>query len=157
MEPNVGRLFAPVGLPGSGKSTYLQTHFDVERQDVLVLDDHQANAIANSPDPQWSRGRGAATDALRDGRSVVISDVAYCHAAALERLVDVMKQDVPGVDVEVTYFANDPCGAKHNVRLGGRRTMDRELGLIDLLSPDYRPPDDAMPIVRGSAPSAEGA
>lgn len=153
MEPELGRLFVLVGLPGSGKSTYLQGPFQVDHQDVLVLDDYQAHAVANSPDPQWSRNRRAAIDALRDGQSVIISDIAYCHPAALEQIVDLMKRDMPGIDIELIYFANDPCSAKHNVRLRGRQNVDRELGLIEVLSLDYRPPDDAIPIIKGSTPS----
>lgn len=67
-----------------------------------------------------------------------------------------MREDVPGIDVELIYFANDPSSAGHNVRLRGREGWSRELELIADLSKDYQPPEDAMPIIRGTPPPGDG-
>lgn len=74
---------------------------------MLILDDYQANAIANLPDPQWSRNRTAAVAAMQDGRSVLVSDISYCRPDVHARLLELMRQDVPGVDIESMYFEND--------------------------------------------------
>lgn len=153
----VGRLYVLVGLPGSGKSTFLDRSFHVEQPDVLILDDYQANAIASHPDPQWSRNRPAAVEALRSGQPVLISDVTYCRRSALDRVMSLMREDVPGVDIELIHFANDPSSAEHNVRLRGRDGLAREVELIEALSKDYQPPEGAMPIIRGTSPSDERA
>ncbi|WP_197026018.1 AAA family ATPase [Nocardioides sp. URHA0020] len=150
MGQPVGILHVLVGLPGSGKSTYLNEHFKVEHPDVLVLDDYQADAILGRPDPEWSRNRPAAIEALRNGQSVLISDVAYCRARALSRIISLMRADVPALDVNVIYFANDPASAEHNVRLRGREGLARELELIADLAKDYPAPEHAMPITRGT-------
>ena len=146
----VGRLYVLIGLPGSGKSTFLRRIFHDERPDVLILDDYQANAIASQPDPQWSRNRPAAVEALRSGQPVLISDVTYCSRPALDRVTALMREEVPGIDIQLIYFANDPTSAEHNVRLRGRDGLERELELIEALSKNYQPPEDAMPIIRGT-------
>nr|WP_279536372.1 AAA family ATPase [Nocardioides ochotonae] len=150
-------MYVLVGLPGSGKSTFIDGSFHDEQPDVLVFDDYQSNAIANQPDPQWSRNRSPAIEALRAGQSVLISDVNYCRKPALDRVVSLMRDDVPGIDIELMYFANDPSSAEHNVRLRGRDELQRELKLIEALSKEYLPPEVAMPIVRGTAPLDERA
>lgn len=144
------RLHVLIGLPGSGKTTFLKQRFQIEHPEVIVFDDYQANAIVDLPDPQWSRNRADAIEALRSGRDVLVSDVNYCRSAVLERLVDLMRIDVPGVEVELIYFANDPASAIHNVRLRGREGHLREIELIRDLSKGYAPPRDAMQIVRGT-------
>jgi predicted kinase len=138
-------------LPGSGKTTFIRESFQVEHPEVLIFDDYQANAVASQPDPQWSRNRSAAVEALRAGRSVLITDVSYCRRLALDRVRSLMREEVPGVDIEIIYFANDPSSAEHNVRIRSREGLIRELELIVDLSTDYEPGVDAMPIVRGTS------
>ncbi|CUR54377.1 AAA family ATPase [Nocardioides sp.] len=152
MSNQVGRLHVLIGLPGSGKSTFLRERFQVSHPEVAIFDDYQAHAIADQSDPQWSRNRPSAIETLRGGTPVLVSDISYCRASAIDRLVSLMRQDVPGVEIDLIYFANDPEAAAHNVRLRGRDQCEREIQLIREFSADYRPPASAMP---GSAQSLE--
>jgi hypothetical protein len=151
MSQKVGRLYVLIGLPGSGKTTFLQERFRVDHPEVLVLDDYQANAIADHPDPSWSRNRATAVAALKNGQAILISDVTYCRPTTLERQIRLMQEDVPGIDIELIHFSNDPVSAEHNLRLRAREQVVRELRLIHDLSKGYLPPADAMPIVRGTS------
>lgn len=137
-----------VGLPGSGKSRFLEHRAEV------VFDDFHAGAFQDSPAFTASRCYLALKDALKRGNDCIIADIAYC---AVERLQDAQNcvrslGDELGIELEIAllYFANDVNACRHNVvhRFAREKRRDHlaELKNIDELAKAYDPPANSMPV-----------
>ena len=112
------RVIVVIGMPGSGKTTLLKS------LGVEYFDDIFANNSEKLP---------AFKAAILAGRSVAVSDVDFCKSEVLNKFV----RDL--TDVEFIYFANDPEQCKKNVLARNRKSVKRELTLIEEYSKVYRP------------------
>lgn len=86
-----------VGLPGSGKSHYATTRL----RDVEYFHDIRHPAYANDD----SRNVHGVINWLLEGGDCVAEDVSFCVPEAREELLAEIRERVPGVEIEVIYFA----------------------------------------------------
>ncbi|HSX31498.1 MAG TPA: AAA family ATPase [Candidatus Saccharimonadales bacterium] len=146
-------LLVVVGMPGSGKTTYLQKLLAEGRVDS-VYDDYQKDTPEEDrSNPRRSPNFAAVCADLSHGRRVAINDIRYCSAPELERLCTTMQEKFPDLKIEQVFFENNPEACRHNVRLRNR-PADRlaiELQKIDLIAPQYNPPTyGVLPVIRGT-------
>jgi hypothetical protein len=132
-----------IGLPGSGKTTYIDNHF----KDVRIFDDFQKDAKDNSSVFEKSRNYLPLVKAFIDGKDCVIADIAFCDPKNLTIVAESLKEiaDVFELNIKVDYlfFKNDPQKCKINATDRGRFKHPDELKKIDELSKIYRIPSGA--------------
>ena len=137
-----------VGLPGSGKSSFLKQRAEV------VFDDFHAGAFRDSPAFTASRCYLPLRDALQRGDDCIVADIAFCTVERLQAAhngVRLLREGL-GIDLNIAhlYFANDANACRHNVvhrfSREPRRDYLAELRNIDELGKFYHPPTNCMPV-----------
>jgi hypothetical protein len=128
------RLIIVAGLPGAGKTTYLQ-RLKEQRVVQWYYDDFQDASRNKSPDPRLSRYYGSLIKHLRKGYTVAVADIRYCVPDEIQQLLGAIQQALPGsISVEVHYFENDQArcliNAKKRAELTRTRDFSYEQGLI---------------------------
>lgn len=106
-----------VGLPASGKSTYIES---IKTSRDLILDDFVT--------------KDSVLDAMKkDYDRVIISDSIFCKKEPLNNLLDLIKPN----EYEILYYEND---YEQCLRNSMRRLNKVVLGAIYLLKDEYNPP-----------------
>lgn len=142
------RITIIIGLPGSGKTTYIENNPDFK--DTFICDDyHKSGAEQISKEFIGSVYYQDLISALCDGKDVVLSDIAYCKQDRLDETVSALSSELQTLEIEAkigyVYFENNPQACKKNVMSRNRR-VQRELDYIDKVSQYYCIPPDHIPI-----------
>jgi len=118
------------GLPACGKSRLIEEY---RAKGFAVFDDINANAKGG-----WIKNIALAKSFIAGGRDVAISDIMFCEDGWRERL-----QADLGAPVQWICFDNSPEVCRKNSELRAAKNpnqiLELELGMIDRLSPKYRP------------------
>jgi hypothetical protein len=148
---NPGTLILFVGLPGSGKSSYIQ-ELGERNPSFSIYDDFQGQAYNHDPDPRLSKHFGPLVSDLKSGKTAVVSDIRYCAPKELNIFLSAVLSAVPNVLLQFKYFENQPEQCKENVRTRNREgRLEQELELIDNLSESYYiPPIENIPVYNRS-------
>lgn len=113
------RLIIIAGLPGAGKTTYLQQLKKLGEVDWFY-DDFQDRSFGKSPDPRHSRYYGSLIKHLKHQKTIAVADIRYCVPSNVHQLLAVIRAKLPLQDaaIELRYFQNDPkaCLANAQVR-----------------------------------------
>lgn len=144
-----------IGLPGSGKTTYLAQRKEFFG-DALICDDYRKSGGSEFAQSLYYEDL---IEALSGGRDVVIADIAYCRKERLEEAVAEVRQLARRLGirlkVEYLYFENDPEACKENIlRRGRAKRVARELAFVDRTSSVYEIPPSAkaLPVYGRSHP-----
>lgn len=124
------RLAMLIGLPGSGKTHWINAHIDDYE---LIFDDLNRDSL---PD---------ALKAIGVVKSMIIADPHLCVPENLSKAMELFNE----CEIEEVYFENNPTQCKLNVlhRNDGRRVD----GLIDMYAKLYHPPTNAIPVWDGNS------
>ena len=140
MDIQWAKLLIVVGMPGSGKSTYLQRLKD-DGKIVEFYDDYQGRSHDNRPEPELSKCYTPLLAHLKKGETVAASDIRWCKEPDLHLFVAAVLRVAPEAEIEYHYFQNDPKQCKANVRRRAREGhVEHELGMIDDYSKKYKIP-----------------
>ena len=132
------------GLPGAGKTTYgkqLASELSAE-----FFDDFKLNAINDSSLFHCSRHYHRLTHLLKTGKPCVVTDIDFCNGQSREEAETRIRENVPDVDVQWRFFANDPEKCLENVRKRKRTSVLADETMIRKYSNSYRFPNGAMVI-----------
>jgi hypothetical protein len=115
-----------------------------------------ANSHGNSPRFTDSRLYADLVRALREGRDSLIADIGYCDTWRRVEVEEVIRRDVPGLEIEWRFFENDPAKCEANAVKRGRTSVTEEKRKIRDLSRNYQIPPGAT-IIPVWAPAGQDA
>lgn len=128
-----------IGLPGSGKSTYLTQKY----MDEIVFDDyHKYNKKSFEKSIYYSDF----LKALKKEKDIILSDISYCRSGKLKEVENKIRELKNNIKLTRVYFENNPELCKKNVLYRNRKSSGLEIELIDKLSQCYLIPKNAAPI-----------
>lgn len=131
-----------VGLPGSGKSTWMKQQ-KAQGNDVHILDDFKANAHNDDPAFCSSRYLSELKAAVESGRDIFIADIDFCRSASRIEADLFVTRNFPEATVRWIFFEKSIISCKENVRRDHERDVDSRLAKIDEFEPQYQIPSDA--------------
>lgn len=136
----LGLLTILVGLPGSGKSTYIAKLIK-SNPDLSVYDDYQGEAYGDDSDPRLSKHFGPLVHDLKNVKSVIVSDIRFCIPRELNIFLSAILSAEPDVRIAFTYFENNPDACRKNILARNREDrIEKELDLLEKLSASYEIP-----------------
>ena len=148
------KLIFITGLPGSGKTTYLENH-KPEFGDALICDDYYKSAPGRTVEFKGSVYYKDLKEALQEGRNVVIADIVFCEEPlrkeAQDRIEALIKELGLEVELDYRFFANDPESCRANILNRNRsERVATELKFIEEHTNNYHIPTGAtvLPVYR---------
>lgn len=139
-----GKLTLIAGLPGSGKSTWIEAN--APSTQFFIADDFMAHSYGNISKFAYSRWYFPLVFALRAGRDAIIADIAFCDSGRRCEAERIMVDAVHNLKYQWVFFANDPDACRQNVladeKIKGRKAESR-LSEIKARSQRYQIPAEA--------------
>lgn len=153
MDNSPGELVLIAGLPGSGKSRWMQTNMPAT--DFFVVDDFMAHAFGDIGRFTYSRWYFPLVFALRTGRNAAVSDIAFCDAERRREAERIMADAVKDLVYRWIFFEHAPEACRENIerdaRENGRATEKRLEALEDWSGRYCIPPGvSVVPVFRAS-------
>jgi len=141
----VARVVIVVGLPGSGKSHWVNRH-RVEFDGLIAPDYFKESLVPTLRFPD-SRHYHELIMSLRAGKECLIADISFCDTLRRLEATWVVASDVPLATVEWVFFENNPEACRANIRGdgGGARAVER-LQHLEVLIHKYFVPTDVDPV-----------
>ena len=143
-----------VGLPGSGKSTWIEQQ--AQGTDALVIHDFKARSHNDDPAFHSSRHLPELIAAVESGRNSFIADIDFCRTASRNEAAAFLARAFPGVKVQWVFFEKNVAACQANARRDiDRRAQDR-LAKIAEFGPQYQIPEGVI-LVPVWSPHKHGA
>lgn len=135
------RLIVLAGLPGSGKTTYIE---GLKKQGQIdnFCDDYQYGPT-RSQMPELTDIDRQLIAGLQKGETWLVADVRYCDKSERAKLAEAMVQNVPGLKISYEYFENRPDLCELNVITRNRGVVSREQNLMYYYTKLYNIPRNA--------------
>ncbi len=132
-----GRLVIVAGLPGSGKTTYLEKI--KSRKNTAVYDDYRGHLLGRPNVPQFNEYFVPVLSGLQEGKEVWVCDIMFCISRYRNEFLMAIVQSFRDVQVDYVFFENNPAVCKQRVKTRNRsaEVVDRELKLIDEITEQY--------------------
>jgi len=136
-----------IGLPGSGKSTYIKNNSD-KFKNAVICDDYHKSSYDHSHEFKDSVYYQDLQKALKNSKDVVLTDIIWCKAERLKILEKEINAIINKlkliVNIKFVYFENNPNACKINILKRNRtETVEKELKLVNELSKGYTIPHNA--------------
>lgn len=133
----MSKLIVVIGLPGSGKTHYLES-LKNQKKISGYYDDYQKKAYGKDHDPRLSRHYGPLMSKLKTNKTFAISDILYCRKKDLDALLLSVLAVLPETQIELHYFENEAKKVVTNIKARAREHyMEKELNFVKENSPKY--------------------
>jgi hypothetical protein len=129
------------GLPGSGKSCYLEA---LKNRGWKIYDDFQGNARNDSEFFRDARRFDELLGDLRPSRKCVVADIRFVHAPYRADAQRTLRTDVGPIDLQLQLFENDPAQCAQNSQRSLERDVQARLDAISHWSRHYSLPAEAI-------------
>jgi len=139
----VGEVILIAGLPGSGKTMYIER---LRRAGWIIFDDFKANPYNDSSIFFHSRNYERLLKALREGQKCVVADIDFCKADSRDEAELVLQHQLPAVKLSWLFFANDFHACQSNIERRASRSIDDDLRVLNHYYVQYHIPTDAQVI-----------
>lgn len=153
----MGRVIVVVGLPGSGKSTFLRAEAERLRsagdQVGLVAEDYMKDAKDDNPALTSSAHLEQLRDDIVAGKTCLIADVTLTEPNRRAELLATLA-DLPGLCIDWVFFDNNPEQCERNIRWDHEhkgRGLDHRLEGVRQRTSNYVVPDGFTPVPVGDA------
>jgi hypothetical protein len=141
-EAATPRLLVVVGLPGSGKTVYLD-RLKADGTVQTAFDDFHANAADNSCDVTASRWWRPLIESLTEGMDCAVADIAFCSPERRDALIEEVRRPLPGAKVVFHCFRADSDRCVRNLIARDRPSVQEDLQELQRWLPRYVIPDGA--------------
>ena len=154
MQNTPGKLILIAGLPGSGKSRWMECNTPLA--DFFVADDFMAHAFGDVGKFTYSRWYFPLVFALRAGRNAVISDIAFCDVERRREAEKVMLDAIDKLVYRWVFFTNEPELCRKNIERRAReegRSLEKPLEALEQWKRRYSIPAnaDVVPVFHASS------
>ena len=142
MKNDSARLILLGGLPGSGKSKYLER---LRADGWTVFDDFQKKAINNLALFRMSRHYSELVQALREDRPSVVADVRLVTIEYRADAENTLRTDLPNVVMELRIFELDQAQCAENIKNSpDPRDAPNRLRILGEFAPKHSIPQGAL-------------
>jgi predicted kinase len=133
----VGEVILIAGLPGSGKTVYMEP---LRQAGWNIFDDFKANAYNDSSIFFHSQNYEPLLKALREGQKCVVADIDFCKTDSRNEAELVLRRQLPDVKLSWLFFANDIHACQANIKRRASRSIDDNLRALSNYCVQYHIP-----------------
>ena len=140
----MAKLTIVVGLPGSGKSYYI--NYRKEKYPGICVEDFMAHSIEDSINFTHSSHYQELIKSLQSGKDCIIADITFCKTIRRIDFIKTIRKDVKDVVLEWIFFENDLLQCQANILYRGRPKANEEINSAQYLSLRYIIPEATVVI-----------
>jgi hypothetical protein len=130
-----------VGLPGSGKTTYMGAR---QEEGWSIFDDFKANSYNHSPVFGHSRKYDALLAALRKGQKCLVADIDFCKASSRREAEAALRTQIPDIVPKWLFFENDFFACQANLTRRASPSIEENLRALHGYGTSYQIPIGAQ-------------
>jgi GTPase SAR1 family protein len=140
----MNKIIIIVGLPGSGKTTFLNSEFG-NHDNLIIFDDYKASAVLNCSDFTYSKNYPELINQICSAeKDIVISDISFCNFESFIQSKEIIEwwieQSNNNYIIRIIIFENDPEKCIENVKKDTKkRNVDDRINKIKEFSPNFFP------------------
>ena len=128
------KLIIVIGLPGSGKSCYLNSLKYEKIVDHIIHDFHAGAASFCFYDSKYAN---ELVELLKSGINCGVADISFCKAFRRNAFIEGINDNIKDIQIEYHCFENNPETCKHNVLIRNRKGVQNELLRIDEFTENF--------------------
>ena len=140
----MAKVVIVVGLPGSGKSHWVDGH-RAECTGLVTYDYFKDSLVPTLRLPD-SRHYQDLVESVKAGKDCLLADIAFCEAHRRRETERILADVAPTAVVKWIFFENNPEACRVNInRDGSERARDR-LKYLDIFASSYSIPCGVEPV-----------
>ena len=116
---------------------------ELEERGWLCFDDFKSMAARHSRQFRDSPRFRTLLACLSDGARCAVTDIDFCRTESRAEATDVLRAEVPDVEIRWVYFSHNVEDCAGNIRRRARRSVQQDLEQLSRYSAFYQIPEGA--------------